>query len=176
VPPSWDFQRTASTYLRQFPVVAVTAFEVDGAVSDPTLVRFNPKTGQLLSLDAAGWSHDLGPRLACSRAKITYTAGFATVPADLYGALVGVLQMLWTARAAQEAGLPPGVRTVNAIDVGEVQFYDSSKLLELQIASASEGGDPMLGPFAAYLSPYVDWRSSLGSPTYAGSAIVPAPP
>jgi hypothetical protein len=176
LPPAWDFRPTASTYLRQFPVVAVSAFEIDGAVSDPTRVRFNPKTGQLLAVDLSAWNRDLGPRLYGSRAKITYTAGFATVPPDLYGALIGILQMLWTTRAAQVAGLPAGVRAVSAIDVGEVQFWDAQKLEVARIASASEGGDPVLGAFAAYLSPYVDWRSTLGSPTYAGSTIVPAAP
>ena len=176
LPPSWDFRQRASTFLRQFPVVAITAFEIDGGTSDPTLVRFKASTGQLLALDG-NWSHDLGPRLAQSRARITYTAGFATVPADLYGALVGVLQMMWTQRAATVAGLPAGVKTVSAIDVGEVSFYDSSKLLEQQIASTAEGGDPLLGPFTASLSPYVDWRSGLGSATYAESAAVAeAPP
>jgi hypothetical protein len=176
MPPSWDYTPRASTFLRQFPVLSVTAFEIDGGVVDPTRVRFNPLTGQLLAVDPAAWNSDLGPRLAQSRAKITYTAGWTDVPPDLYGALVGVLQILWTARAAQESGLPPGVRTINAIDVGEVQFWDSQKLMAAQIASASEGADPLLGPFAAFLAPYIDYRSGLGSATYAGSAIVPPPP
>jgi hypothetical protein len=175
LPPSFEFRPTASTFLRQFPVKAVTAFEIDGGAADASRVRFNPKTGQLLALDNQAWSSDLGPRLAGSRAKITYTAGFDAVPADLYGALVGILQMLWTQRATVAAGLPAGVKGVNAVDVGQVEFYDASKLLEAQITSGSEGGDPLLGPFAAYLSPYVDWRSTLGSPTYAGSSLVPAP-
>lgn len=174
LPPSWDFRQRASTFLRQFPVVAVTAFEIDGGVSDASLVRFKASTGQLVALDG-NWSHDLGPRLACSRARITYTAGFATVPADLYGALIGILQTLWTQRAAQVAGLPPGVRTISAIDVGEVSFWDSQKLEVARVASASEGGDPLLGPFAANLAPYIDWRSGLGSSTYAASELA-APP
>jgi hypothetical protein len=176
LPPSWDFRQRASTFLRQFPVIAITAFEIDGGPGDPAIVRFKASTGQLLSLDGNYWSHDLGWRLSGSRARITYTAGFATVPADLYGALVGVLQMMWTQRAATVAGLPAGVKSVNAIDVGEVSFYDSSKLLEQQIASTAEGGDPLLGPFTASLAPYVDWRSGLGSATYAESAAVATPP
>ena len=175
LPPSWDFRQRASTFLRQFPVVEVTAFEIDGGPADPAVVRFKASSGQLLSLDG-NYTSDLGPRLAGSRARITYTAGFATVPADLYGALVGVLQMMWTQRAASVAGLPAGVKTVSAIDVGDVSFYDSSKLLEQQIASTAEGGDPLLGPFTASLAPYVDWRSGLGSATYAESVAVEAPP
>ena len=173
LPPSWDFRQRASTFLRQFPVVAVTAFEIDGGTVDPSLVRFKASTGQLLALDG-NWSHDLGPRLANSRARITYTAGFASVPPDLYGALVGVLQMMWTQRAAAVAGLPAGVKSVSGIDVGEVSFSDPAALLETQMASTAKGGDPLLGPFTASLAPYVDWRSGLGSATYAESAAVVA--
>ena len=175
LPPAWAFRPAASTFLRQFPVKAVTVFEIDGGVVDPTRVRFNPKTGQLLAVDESAWSSDLGPRLYGSRAKITYTAGFDTVPADLYGALVGILQMLWTQRAAIAAGLPSNLKSVNAIDVGQVEFADSTRLLEAQISAGSKGGDPLLGPFAASLAPYVDLRSALGSPTYAGSTLVPPP-
>ena len=43
------------------------------------------------------------------------------------------------------------------------------------MSTGAKGGDPLLGPLAASLAPYVDWRSTLGSPTYAGSTLVASP-
>lgn len=170
VPPPLAYPASASVFLRYYPVVSVDAIVQSEAAGVSANVVFDAATGKLTSVDGplwGQWHHDLGGMLLCNRARITYTAGWATTPPDLYEALLGALQQLWAKRAAQ-VGMGGGLaaaRTVTAIDVGTVEFDTGALFLENAARQKSPAGtiDPLLGPWAATLDPYRDIRGWLGS-------------
>jgi hypothetical protein len=79
-----------SVLLRGAPVIAVTGIEaVDGSTTwstDPTVVHVNGESGRLTLLS--------GPPLT-GLVSITYTAGYAVVPAEVELAALIIIQHLW---------------------------------------------------------------------------------
>jgi hypothetical protein len=170
-PPLVSIPR-ATVFLRVFPVEAVTGLWLnDQQQADLTQLVFDGATGKVLSLrGVALWNHDAGPQLLRERARIAYTAGFPSLPLDLYEALIGCLDPLWAVRQAQLAGFGAGfgggtVTRINAIDVGEVDLtYTPTPFVDQ--ANKRAAPDPLIGPWSAMLDPYVDWRASIGGVVY----------
>lgn len=167
-PPIWNARPSASVFLRVFPVASVDAIVFNGMADDPAKVVVDAATGKVLSLDGALQESDCGPALYSRQAVVTYTAGFAEIPPDLYEALVGCLAPLWAVRQAQQSGIGSGlgsIARINAVDVGDVEF---STGLGGFVADASRKGsnDPLIGPWSALLDPYVDWRAFIGGALY----------
>lgn len=160
LPPVLSWPTTASVFLRYFPVASIDAIEISGSAATAGDVRFEPKTGKLVGLRGEPWAYDLSHCLAWERVKITYTAGWAEVPADLYEVVLGAMNMLWPSRKSQVAGGIAGTPTkIDIMDVGSVDL-DAGNLF---VESAAKGGsDPLLGPYASLLDSYVDHRSRIG--------------
>ena len=185
-----------TVFMRQFPVQAVTkvSSRQGGSLadSDPTAVIFDGDSGKLISLDGVldpgtgawvsvdaygAWRNDLGPRLVRNMVRIEYTAGFDVLPSDLYEALIGALTIQWNVRSATQQGLGVGgfmPTRVLAFDVGRVDLNLTANVL---VDAASKGTkDPLLGPFAELLEPYVDYRSMIGGAAYPITTVVPTTP
>jgi hypothetical protein len=135
LPPVLAYPARASVFLRVFPVLAVTALELNGQASDPASVAFDWKSGKLLAAGTSG-TLDLGCLLLTNRAKITYSAGWPALPADLYEVIMGALAPAWAARNAQASGIGAGISAVNVQDVGSVDFGNPNSFID----SASKRG------------------------------------
>jgi hypothetical protein len=168
-PPPLAYWSRGSVYLRVFPVVDITAVELNGATIDQAKVVFDDQAGKLVAVDGTPYPTDLGPLLLSGRAKVTYDAGFVDVPADLYEVVLGALTPQWAARQSQQAGTGagPGVTRISVQDVGEVDYANPNYFVDASTKRGSQGGvDPLLGPYAMVLDSYVDWRSMLGAAVY----------
>lgn len=153
-------------YLRQFPVVSIEAYEVNGEEGDETLIRFDSATGKLVSLDGATYPSDLTAALLSGAGSITYTAGWAELPGDLYEVVLGAMGPLYAARVAQAAGGFSGA-TISSVDIA-----DTGSISLSAPANFVEGkGDPILGPWTHLLEPYVDLRAAIGSSPFASSTM-----
>jgi hypothetical protein len=178
LPPMIDFWPVGSPFLRYKPVVSIDAITLNGSDSDASLVKFDPESGKLFALNAtaSGYSHDVSHWLRSERAAITYTAGWAEIPGDLYEALLGCIQPLWQARAAQQGGAAGGVAgtisRINVIDVGEIDLDTGGAFIE-SATKQRAGGDPLLGPWMTLIDSYVDVRVQLGSPIIPTTRAVP---
>lgn len=153
-----------SVFLRVYPVASITKVTLNGADSPAADVLVDKSDGKLLALSGAP-SLDLGTLLVTQKARIEYTAGFVAVPADLYDTLLGALSIQWTARQALAGGVGVGgflPTKISAIDVGQVDLSLAPNLLVEQSAKRSTSTDPLLGPYAMRLDPYIDYRSMLG--------------
>jgi len=186
-PPLIDHWPVGSPFLRYCPVVSIDAITTgppgqtqDG---DPTRVMFEPASGKLFGIDAAAqwqsaqWTHDVSFALRRSQVRITYTAGWATCPGDLYEALLNIIAPLWATRQAQQAGGGFGggtVSRINIVDVGEIDLDTAGAFAE-SAARARGGGDPLLGPWITLLDSYVDVRVQMGSPLIPVTTAVVAP-
>jgi hypothetical protein len=176
MPPVLHYWPRGSVFLRYFPVVSLDEIVVtSGTTVDPTLARFDAKSGKLFALDGE-WSHDLGHILRSGQAKITYTAGWADVPADLYEVVLGALQPLW---AAKQGGGVPGVSGavtgITVQDVGAITLAEENLFVSSAAKSGHGAGDPLLGPYANMLDLYIDHRARIGNegqPTT--TAVAPA--
>lgn len=138
--------------LTAIPVASIVSATNNGtAISPASNVLFDPPSGRIFSLDGSRIS-ELGRALA--GLVVRYTAGFATLPADLYEALVGIIRNQYAVRSSGTAGASIGgfgIKSVQVPDVGSVTLGGSSSTFE---AAASVAGDPLLGPWAAALDPY----------------------
>lgn len=165
VPPALMFPPGASVFLRYFPVAAISAITMDGAAGNQAGVRFDPNTGKLLGLTpGALYAEDLSCRLIGSRARITYTAGWAAVPGDLYELVLGTIQPMWQQHSTQTAGLPINGRitSIDVMDVGSIGVESGSQFVAAASKNASGSADPLLGPYTALLDHYVDHRVRIG--------------
>jgi hypothetical protein len=174
-PPLLAYWPRASVFLRVHPVAEITAIELYGSSADPAQALFDIDSGKLFTVTAGGtvgavgwargWEYDLGRELLSARARVSYMAGWATVPADLYEAALGAVQVLWTARQAQLAGLGGGaVTSIDVMDVGSVQLAGANSFVDAATKRGIGGTvDPLLGPWLAVLNDYIDWRATLGA-------------
>jgi len=174
MPPLIAAVPRASVFLRYFPVVSVDAVYLNDTSVTPANVSFDRNNGKLLSVQNAIYAEDMSRALLTSKARITYKAGWADVPADLYEIVLGALQPLW---AAKKGGGVPGVSGnvtgINVMDVGSVELSDAN-LFVASAAKSGKAGDPLLGPYASMLDHYIDYRSRIG---WAGQpTTIPAPP
>jgi hypothetical protein len=177
-PPALDYPSLGSPFLRYCPVVSIEAITSNGQVLDPTKVMFEPASGKLFSLDGVQWAHDVSRTLRAGQVQITYMAGWDTVPADLYEALLGCLTPLWAARGAQQAGGGIGggtLSSISVVDVGQVDFDASSPFLTAAMRGVAGpgAGDPLLGPWTTLLNNYMDVRVQMGSPLIPTTRPVP---
>jgi hypothetical protein len=170
-PPLLRAWPSGSVFLRVFPVQSITKLTTGGTVQDATRVLFSKEDGKLVGLD--GQPCDLRAALLSGRSRVEYMAGFEALPGDLYEALLGALQVQWSSRQSQTAGLGAGgLRRISAIDVGDVELGGNSAFVEGAMKGAGAVSDPLLGPFANLLDPYVDWRSLIGG-AYASTTALP---
>jgi hypothetical protein len=177
-PPIIDHWPVGSPFLRYCPVVSVDAITRSGVDGDATKVMFEPASGKLFGLDGVPWAHDVSFELRRSQIAITYTAGWATVPADLYEALLGCVAPLWQARAAQQGvgGIAGAISRINVIDVGEVDVDTGGSFVEAATKGSRPGGsDPLIGPWLTLLDSYVDVRVQMGSPLIPTTTAVASP-
>jgi len=177
-PPLWRHRQSGTVFLRVFPVASITKLSLNGDDTiDPARLEFDAETGKLVGLD--GMPSDLRTYLVSTRARIEYSAGFETLPADLYEALINALSTQWLTRSASQTGFGPGgfiPTRVSAIDVGEVDLSSAPNFFAEQATRRNPGTvDPLLGPFSVLLDPYVDWRSMIGG-AYPTTVALPPPP
>jgi hypothetical protein len=162
-------------FLRVFPVQAVSKLVLSGQEHDPARLLIEPASGKLIGLD--GYASDLRTALVTGQALVEYEAGFDELPPDLYEALLGALTAQWTARQAALGGVAPGglmPTRINATDVGEIELSSASNFFVDQ-AGRRGASDPLLGPYAMILDPYVDWRSIIGGAYPSTSAVESEP-
>lgn len=159
-PPLLRAMPSASVFLRVFPVQGVTSVSLNDQIVDPAGVIFEPESGRLAGLQ--GMACDLRTTLVSGRAVIEYTAGFETLPPDLYEALLGVLGPLWTARQAQASGAMGIPTRIATPDAGEVEYSTTANLFLDAATKRGNIADPLLGPYAMLLDTWVDWRSMIG--------------
>jgi hypothetical protein len=180
-PPAIDFAPVGSPFLRVCPVRSITAIERNFApAADPAKVIFDAGSGKLFTLGDTGqqFAHDVSHALRAASVKITYTAGWDDIPADLYEALIGCLNVLWAQRNGQAAGIPGGgtITSIDVTDVGALQLGGST-FVEAALKRGGGGVvDPLLGPWVATLDYYYDARVNLGSPLIAVTSVVPPAP
>jgi hypothetical protein len=175
-PPLLNPARRATAFLRVFPVKQVDGITYNAVDSDPAQVIVDQPSGKVLSLNGAMMESDCAPQLISGLAVISYTAGFDTLPEDIYEAMIHCLEPLWSVRQAQQSGFggPGGAVTrIAATDVGEVDFSYGLGGFALD-ASKKSAPDPLLGPWATMLDPYVDWRAFIGSENYPTTKPGPA--
>lgn len=182
VPPAIAFGLRATVFLREVPVRAITALELDGTAADVAAARWDVDSGKLFNVRAGSdMAEDLTGVLWAARARITYTAGWDTIPPDLYQVLLGGLQPLWAARSAQQSGAGGGLGTateINIVDVGSVSLSATGPFVGAASASLPGGGaDPLLGPWLSFLQSYRDLRNAHGVDRYPttkpGPVVVP---
>jgi hypothetical protein len=178
-PPAIDFAPLGSPFLRYCPVVSIDAVKSAGQTLDASLVRFEPASGKLFTLDGSQVAHDLSRALRAGQVQITYTAGWDEMPGDLYEALIGALTVLWGGRQAQQAGAGGGgtLSSISVVDLGQVDFDTANPFITAAMRSASGpgAGDPLLGPWTALLDNYMDVRVQIGSPLIPTTRPVPTP-
>ena len=179
-PPMLHYAPRGSVFLRCFPVVSIDDVTMHGNAGDANVVRFDQRTGKLFTLIENSWVHDLSQTLRQSQARITYTAGWADIPADLYEVVLGAIQPLWATKKAggAGAGLMGAISDITVADVGQVKLSEAN----LFVSSAAKAGggtaDPLLGPYVNMLDLYIDHRVRIGNegqPTTEPVAA-PAPP
>jgi hypothetical protein len=175
-PPAIDFCGIGSPMLRYCPVVSIEAITSNGQSLDATKVKFEAATGKLFSLDDQ-MAHDVSYGLRAGAVQITYLAGWATVPPDLYEALLGCVAPLWQSRLGQQAGGGMGggtVSSISVVDVGQIDFSSGSAFEQAAMKGISTGDrDPLIGPYTMMLNNYMDVRVQMGSPLIPTTVPVP---
>ena len=164
-----------SVFLRQFPVISINAIELNGSIIDPSHAMFDGESGKLFDLTGAGGGHafDLGRLLPSARARVTYLAGWAELPSDLYEVLLGAVQQMWLSRTSQASGIGGGnISEVLVQDVGSFKMAGANMFVSSANARGPGAVDPILGPYTATLDHYVDWRMSLGLATFPTSTEI----
>jgi hypothetical protein len=177
-PPAIASMPRTTVFLRQFPVVSIEALEVGTEDRDPTGVRFNPRTGRLLTLnDPVNIAIDVS-REMLGTTKITYLAGWDEIPGDLYEIVLGAIQVQWAGRAGASGasgGLVGTVSEINVIDVGSIQMGAGNAFVQ-DAGKAGYVRDPLLGPYASMLDAYIDHRSGIGNQWMPVTTEIEDPP
>lgn len=167
-PPMIGAQASASVYLRVFPVQSIVGVFLNGGDFAPSRLIVEPASGKLVGLD--GMASDLRTALVTGRARVEYSAGFETIPADLYEALLGVLTPLWSTRQAQASGASGVATRIATTDLGEIEFSQSPNVFVDATLKGVRTTDPLLGPWGMVLDTHVDWRSLIGG-AYPSTSI-----
>ena len=165
MPPPLMSMPRGSVFLRVCPVVSIDAVISDGSPIAPAqmAVQFDSRTGKLFALRVGEMTGDMSSALRQSRARVEYTAGWATIPADLYEIVLGAIQPLWTAKKAGAAGGIQGtVSGINVMDVGSIEISDANSFVATASKASGGAGDPLLGPYANMLNIYIDHRARIG--------------
>lgn len=169
------FHRQAvSPFLTVTPVVEILAASQGATPISPALVMFDPASGLIESL-AGNPVRDQSRDLALLGAKITYRAGFAAVPGDLYEALVAIIRGQYATRKGGLQGVGAlAIKTIAIADVGSIGVGGVSG--EFESAAMKAGNvDPFLGPWTATLDSYRDLAASLGREYSPTVRLVTAP-
>lgn len=161
----WPSRRDSVFALRQFPVVGIISAFDSGQEIDETSVVFDTANGTLI-----GYGEPTAPNKFCLPV-ITYTAGWLTLPDDLYEVLIGVLTPQWNQRANAAAGLT-GVGSVNIQDVGTLDMSTALSGTAFERASMTGVTDPLLGPWASVLDSYTDRRQAFGNAMMPRTSIL----
>jgi hypothetical protein len=175
-PPLIAAWASGSVFLRVFPVQSIAKATFNGVELDKSRVLFESGSGKLIGLEGAPC--DLRRALIGGRVAIDYEAGFAELPPDLYEVVLGALTPQWTARQAAQGGVAPDgflPTRISATDVGEIELSPAANFFVDQ-SGRRGAADPLLGPFAMLLDPYVDWRTMLGGAYPATTPVEAASP
>lgn len=177
-PALWHAPRS-SVFLRCFPVVSIDEVISNGATAiDADGVRFDARTGKLFGLDANQFASDLSVVLRSTQARITYKAGWAEIPADLYEVVLGAIQPLWKAKqtGGGAGGLAGAITGITVADVGQVELAEANLFVSSAARAAGGAGDPLLGPYANMLDLYIDHRVRIGNEGQPTTELVAATP
>lgn len=175
-PVLWEAPR-GSVFLRCFPVASIESVEINGETVDGSGVSFDWRTGKLFSIRPTVWAEDLSRALRDAQARITYKAGWAQVPADLYEIVLGSILPQWQAKQAGGAGGAGTVNSINVVDVGTVELGQGTSFVQSTLKGVRVE-DPLLGPYANMLDLYIDHRVRIGNagqPTTTPVDPEPAP-
>jgi hypothetical protein len=161
LPPALYMQPRSTVFLRHFPVSAIDAIDLSGTLGDPVQVRFDPSTGKLFSLNGQAWGEDVSGQM--HGVRITYRAGWSTIPGDLYEIVLGAVQTAWASRSASavSGGLQGTVTGITVADVGSLEIGAGNAFVNATMKGIGTT-DPILGPYINTLSLYVDHRSLIG--------------
>jgi hypothetical protein len=160
-PAFWpSFTASPVFYLRNYPVSAIVSASDSGISIAAASVVFDAKTGLLVGYGAP----DAPTKFRLP--VVTYTAGYETVPADLYDCLIGILRTLWATRANDQSGLAIGgmlPTELNIADVGNVKLGAGGAAFGFDAGVKDAYSDPYIGPYAYILNSYTDYRVATGS-------------
>lgn len=176
LPPALCRTQGSTVFLRHFPVAGIEAVEINGVAADPTGVSFDPRSGKLFALYGPP-SQDLSGALYNTR--ITYRAGWDTIPGDLYEVVLGAVATQYASRAAAGAsGAPPGsmVTGITVADVGSLEVAPGGNAFVNATMKGVSTTDPILGPYVSTLDLYVDQRSLIGHALLPVTEPVPVTP
>lgn len=131
--------------LSRFPVISIDAVEVDGVEWTGDLaeqVTIDKARGRLYRFDSTSdWWNGL--------VAVTYTAGYATIPAILQEAVLRMGRSFYPARTRD-----PGIKSENILDgLYAYTLFDS--------ASAGGGKSGLPQGIEAMLSPYVNFKGTM---------------
>lgn len=152
-------------YFVHAPVTEVTAAFQGTTSLDVAKVLFNPETGEIQSLSGSPVV-DVRRDLVGTLTRIQYSAGYETLPGDLYEALVGVIRgPLAVRRGAGAGGLSVGgvaAKSIAIADVGTLTLGGAASEFEAAAMRGAGAVDPLLGPWTASLAPYRDLAGLIG--------------
>jgi len=124
---------------RQYPIIVDDTLVItqDGGALDPTLFEVYPETGALYRLDSTSMAIAWGAALLV----VDYTAGFATIPADVQAAAFDLLAVRWFA-----IGQDPALRSETIPDV-ITQVYGGDTGAGTSFGSITAGARDLLAPY-----------------------------
>jgi hypothetical protein len=169
----------ATVFLRNFPVTSLVQATLNSADYDVSKILYDSTNGKLIAVQGPGTATDLSNYLLSSRAKIRYVAGFNPIPADIYEALLGIMQVQWQWRQALKSGMAVGgflPTRINTLDVGGVELNLAPNFIAAEASKAGKVADPLLGIYSTVLDPYVDYRNVTGGMAYPTTTLIGPPP
>jgi len=150
-----------SNFLKEIPVKEILECKLNNNDTiPPDTIQFNPRTGELTGTMPPGqWSSFPISKML---PMIKYSAGYETLPPDLYDCMIGILTSLWSMRSLQKSGLDIGGQIPSNItvdDVGSVKLGGMSFAGSPFATMGKDPMDPLLGPFTSTLDGYKDYRA-----------------
>lgn len=144
---TWWAPRKVTT--REYPIISIDLVTADGTTITPASLRIDARRGRLWRPDgdAMDWQ-------ATDKLEVTYTAGYATIPAPIQEWCFLMIESKWRAWGSNR-GLEPGGAQISA-----VKNPDGSSVSYATLAGI--GGTPgdlpnyMAGAPLSALDPYTD--------------------
>lgn len=133
----WAAQpRSSRATPRQWPVVKVMSAQIGGSEIDLAASPILPYGG------AGAFLVGL-PR---GEVSVIYQAGCVDLPPELYELVLSAVRGAWRSRAE------PEIKKLSVVDVGTVEYGSAAGWYGGDVV----GVDPLLGPLASLLEPYID--------------------
>lgn len=126
--------------LPQFPVASVDYFDIDGNVIDPAELVVDGNRGAIIAISGGTWN--IG-----RYAHVKYTAGYATIPADIQDAMVQMIgQALTSSGSSATVGPLKSQRVEGAVTES---YYDPRTA-----GADTSSGSGIVGRYASTLDYY----------------------